>query len=302
MLDDPTALLGAGLALAAAVVFAWSNVNLRRAGESGRGTAAVATSLWFGLGLVVLPVLVIALAVGRPVPPPAAFGLAFVAGAFALLLGRLAFFEAVALVGPSRASMVKNSSPVFVVVLAGLVLGEWPTAVAAVGIGAIVLGVAQHGLSGADRRVAATDPGAAVRGLVIGVGAAAVFAVGDVLLALAVRTGGDPVVLGAVVLLGGWTSAVALAPGSPLAQLRALRGVSRPLAVASMGMGAARLLSFVAIGLLFVPYVAAIVATAPLLTAVIGRLRGGADEVLTARLGVSMTLVVLGGAAIAIGG
>lgn len=302
MLDDPTALLGAGLALAAAVVFAWSNVNLHRAGDAGRGPAAVATSLWFGLVLVVAPVLAVAVAIGRPLPPPRAALLAIIAGAVALVLGRLAFFEAVALVGPSRASMVKNSSPVFVVVLAGLALGEWPTPLAGAGIAAVVLGVVQYGLSGADRRVAAADPRQAVRGLAIGVGAAAVFAVGDVLLALAVRDGGDPVVLGALVLVGGWASAVTLAPGTPVAQLRALRTVGRPLAAASAGMGGARLLSFIAIGLLFVPYVAAIVATAPILTALIGRLRGGSDEVLTARLGISMLLVVAGGAAIAIGG
>ena len=302
MLDDPSSLLGAGLALAAAVLFAWANVDLRRAGDGGRGVAAVATTLWFALGLVVAPVLVVAVAIGRPAPPPAALLLALAAGAGSVLLGRLAFFEAVALVGPSRASMMKNSSPVFVVLLAGAVLGEWPTPVAGAGIAAVVLGVLQHGLSGSDRRVAASDPRVAVRGLASGVGAAAVFAVGDVLIAVAVRVGGDPVVLGAVVLLGGWAGAVALAPGTPLAQLRALRGVDGPLIAASVGMGAGRLLSFVAIGLVFVPYVAAIVATAPILTAILGRLRGGADEVLTARLGVAMLLVVAGGAAIAIGG
>ncbi len=263
---------------------------------------AVATTLWFALGLVVIPVLAVAAATGRPVPPPGAVLLALVAGAGALLLGRLAFFEAVALVGPSRASMVKNSSPVFGVVLAGLALGEWPTPVAAAGIALVVAGVVQHGLSGADRRVAATDPRTAVRGLAIGVGAAVVFAVGDVLLALALRVGGDAVVLGAVVLVGGWAASVALAPVTPLAQLRALRGTGRLVVSASVGMGASRLLSFVAIGLLFVPYVAAIVATAPILTAIFSRVRGGADEVLTARLAVSKLLVVGGGTFIAIGG
>lgn len=302
MLDDPSSLLGVGLALSAAVLFAWANVDLRRAGDAGRGAAAVATTLWFALGLVVLPVLVVAAATGRPAPPPSALLLAVAAGAGSLLLGRLLFFEAVALVGPSRASMVKNSSPVFVVLLAGAVLGEWPTTVAGAGIAAVVIGVLQHGLSGSDRRIAASDPRLAVRGLAVGGAAAAVFAVGDVLLALAVRVGGDPVVLGAVVLAGGWAASVALAPGTPLAQLRALRGASRALVAASVAMGAARLLSFVAIGLLFVPYVAAIVATAPILTALLGRLRGGADEVLTVRLGVAMLLVVAGGTAIAIGG
>ncbi|MGA0830628.1 MAG: EamA family transporter [Nitriliruptoraceae bacterium] len=302
MLDVPSSLLGAGLALASALMFAWANVDLRRAGDGGRGAAAVATTLWFALGLVVAPGRGGAGATGRPVPPPSALLLALAAGVGSLLLGRWAFFEAVALVGPSRASMVKNSSPVFVVLLAGLVLGDWPTPVAGAGIAVIVLGVLQYGLSRSDRRVAASDPRLALRGLAVSTAAAAIFAVGDVLLARAVRIGGDSIVLGAVVLLGGWAGAVALAPGSPLAQARALRGAGRSLISASVAMGAGRLLSFVAIGLLFVPYVAAIVATAPILTAIIGRLRGGADEVLTARLGVAMLLVVVGGAAIAIGG
>ena len=302
MLDDPSSLLGAGLALAAALLFAWSNVDLRRSGDAGRGPAAVATSLWFALGLVVAPVLLLAALTGRPVPPLGSVGIALAAGAGTLVLARLAFFEAIALVGPSRASMVKNASPVFVVGLAGLLLGGWPTPIAGAGIAAIVLGVIQHGLSRAERRVAAADRRGAVRGLVVGLTSAALFALGDVLLALAVRTGGDPAVLGALVLAGGWAAAVTLAPGTPLAQLRALRRVGRPLASASVAMGVARLLSFVAIGLLFVPYVAAIVATAPILTAVVGRLRGRSDEVLTPRLGLSMALVVVGSAAIALGG
>jgi len=301
VLDDPSALLGILLALLAALLFAWSNVSLARSGAAGRGIGAVGVSMWFALGLVVVPVLAVAAAVGRPVPPPASLGLALVAGGVALLVGRLLFWESLALVGPSRASMVKNASPVVVVLLAGAVLGEWPTPLAGLGIAAVVGGVVQHGLSGDDRRVAAAEPRLAVRGLAIGLAAAAAFAVGDVLVAVAVRTGGDPVVLGAVVFLGAWAAAVVVAPGSPVAQLRALRDVGRPLAVASATMGVARLLAFVAIGLVFVPYVAAIVATAPLLTAVIGRL-SGAQEVLTARLGVSMLLVVAGGAAIAVGG
>ncbi len=301
MLDDPSALLGALLALSAAVLFGWSNVSLRRAGEAGRGRAALATSFWFAAGLVVLPGLVVAALTGRSAPPVAA-ALALGTGALSLAVGRYAFFEAVTLIGPSRASMVKNASPVLVVVLAGVLLDRWPTPLAAAGIAAIVVGLVQHGLSAAERRVAAREPGLAGRGLVIALASAAVFAVGDVVLALAIRLGGDPLLLGALVLLGGWLAAVAVAPGSPLAQLRALRGVDRSLASASVALGVGRLLSFVAIGLLFVPYVSAIVGTAPILTAVIGRIRGGADEVLTARLGVTMVFVVAGGVAIAVGG
>jgi drug/metabolite transporter (DMT)-like permease len=301
VLRDPAALLGAVLALASAVLFGWANVDLRRAGPAGRGIVAVATSMWFALGLVALPVALIALVTGRGAPAPLAAVLALTAGATGLLLGRLAFFEAVALVGPSRGSMLKNASPVFVVVFAGAVLGEWPTPLAAVGIAAIVVGVLQHGVSSDGRLGVDGDRRRALRGLTVGIASAAAFAVGDVLLAVAVRVGGDPVVLGALVLVGGWLAAVLLAPGAPHAQLRQLRTVPRPLAAASVGLGVARLLSFIAIGLLFVPYVAAIVGTAPVLTAIIGRLRGG-DEVLTARLGVSMVLVVLGATAIAVGG
>jgi drug/metabolite transporter (DMT)-like permease len=297
----PSSVIGAALAVLAAMLFAVSNVLVRQVGAAARGPGAVATTLHLNLFAFAPLVLLAAWLSGAAVPGPAALGLAAASGFFGLFLGRLTFFEAIALVGPSRASMTKNSSPILVVLLAGLVLGRWPTALAGLGVAAIVGGVLIVGMSRSERSLRRGTPGAG-RGALVALASAAVFAVGDVLRASALAGGGSALYAAVAAILGAWVAAVLASPRAARSPVDSLRGASRRMVVASALMGSAQLSSFLAIGWLFVPYVTALTATAPLFTALASRVLARGDEVLSWRLGLAMVLVVAGGTVIALQG
>lgn len=301
MSAEPSFLIGGSLAVLAALLFSVSNVLVRQVGADARGAGAVATTLHLNLFAFAPLVLLIAVASGAHVPSTRGLLLAALSGFFGLFLGRLTFFEAIALVGPSRASMTKNSSPVFVVLLAGMVLGRWPTPVAGLGVAAIVGGILLVGASRSERTLRRGTVGGS-RGLVVAVASAIVFAIGDVLRASALADGGSALYAAVAAVAGGWLAAVIVSRGPQRSPVAALRAASRRMVVASALMGSAQLSSFIAIGFLFVPYVTALSATAPIFTALVSRSMARGDEVLSARLGAAMLLVVAGGAAIALRG
>ncbi len=301
MSAEPSLLLGASLAVLAAMLFSVSNVLLRQVGADARGAGAVATTLHLNLFAFAPIVLLIAVVSGAQPPSVRGLLVAALSGFFGLFLGRLTFFEAIALVGPSRASMTKNSSPVFVVLLAGVVLGRWPTPVAGLGVAAIVGGILLVGASRSERTLRRGTAGGG-RGLLVAVASAVVFAIGDVLRAIALADGGSALYAAVAAVAGGWIAAVVASRGAQRSPVTALRGASRRMVVASALMGSAQLSSFIAIAFLFVPYVTALSATAPIFTALVSRSLARGDEVLSARLGTAMVLVVLGGAAIALRG
>lgn len=301
MSSAPSFLIGGSLAVLAAMLFSVSNVLVRQVGADARGPGAVATTLHLNLFAFAPLVLVAAGLSGAAVPGPRALVLAAMSGFFGLFLGRLTFFEAIALVGPSRASMTKNSSPVLVVLLAGLVLGRWPTPVAGLGVAAIVGGILLVGMSHAERSMRRDSDGGA-RGLLVALASAVVFAIGDVLRASALTDGGSALYAAVAAIGGAWIAAVLVSPRAARWPVTALRSASRRMVVASALMGSAQLSSFLAIGFLFVPYVTALSATAPIFTALVSRVLARGDEVLSRRLGVAMLMVVAGGAAIALRG
>jgi drug/metabolite transporter (DMT)-like permease len=147
------------------------------------------------------------------------FFLFLAAGVCSTYLGRFFFFEAIARLGPARASTFQVTSPLFTAVIAWLFLGE---RLSATSICAIVLTMLGLLLSAASpfafargrraRAVApdgvvaapATTPSARARlgvvlrsGLVLGVGSSAAYAMGNVLRGAAVRHWNE-VVLGAL--------------------------------------------------------------------------------------------------------
>jgi drug/metabolite transporter (DMT)-like permease len=301
MSAEPSHVIGAALAILAAMLFSVSNVLLRQVGADARGVGAVVTTLHLNLFVFAPLVLLGAVASGAAVPSLPSLGIAASSGFFGMFLGRLAFFEAIALVGPSRASMTKNSAPVFVVLFAGLAFGRWPSLAAGLGVAAIVGGILLVGASRSERSLRRGTNGGS-RGLAVALASAIVFAIGEVLRATALLGGGSALYASVAAVLGAWLAAVIMSRREVRSPLAALRAASSRMVVASTLMGAAQLASFVAIGLLFVPYVTALTATAPIFTAIVSRSLAKGDELLSPRLAGAMVLVVLGGAAIALRG
>lgn len=142
------------------------------------------------------------------------------AGGFSTYLGRWFIFEAIARLGPAKASAFQVSSPLFTFIIAWIFLGERLSALAVIAMLLTALGLLLVSLS--NRRAGATDPTAAVRGsarrraraglaalwrsgVLIGVGSSAAYAVGNVLRGAAVRQWNEPVfgaLVGAVAGIG----------------------------------------------------------------------------------------------------
>jgi len=208
------------LALAAMVMFA-SNILV---------TKAASARLDVGVGFVISIVVNVAfaalvfgveLALRTGALRWDALGVAMfmLAGACATYLGRWFFFEAIARLGPARASLFHVSSPAFTAVIAWVALGEALVPRTAIAIAATIAGlllitvppgVLRAAIAG---RHATSGPASAgqrwkaivASGFAIGAGATLAYSIGNVLRGASVRQWNEPVagaMLGALAALG----------------------------------------------------------------------------------------------------
>ncbi|WP_199435493.1 DMT family transporter [Qaidamihabitans albus] len=282
--------MGVAFSLLTALLFASANIFSRRASSRTAGSDAIAVTLGFNLVIFGPILLGIKLYLGTPWPTGTALLLYALAGVFGSYLGRWWLYESISRMGPSRASLVKNSSPMFVVALALVAFGAVPSELPLLGILLIVAGMAALGLSTDRRRHGPTS-----RGLLYGVGAALSFAVSDVVRAASVIEHRDIVVATLVSVAGGWVAMAAVGRQGIGSHVRLLRTAHRDLLAASVLMGAAQLTLFVAVSHMFVAYVTALVATAPLLTSALSAMFVAGDERFGRVFWCASTLVLAGG-------
>jgi drug/metabolite transporter (DMT)-like permease len=135
--------IGALLAFLSAVGFSFTNVLIRKGGRPGdvdNGTLITTVS-----NVVVLSAIVTVLGFIRnnylSTWSTTGFLWFAVAGFFTTFLGRNTLFSSIRHGGSSRAAAIKNTAPVFTVVIAVIFLGEYPTALAAIGTGFAFLGL-----------------------------------------------------------------------------------------------------------------------------------------------------------------
>jgi drug/metabolite transporter (DMT)-like permease len=152
------------------------------------------------------------------------------AGVFSTYLGRWFFFEAIARLGPARASLFQVSSPVFTVIVAWIALSQALDAVAIAAIavamvGLILVSVSPHELA----RIVTRQPhdaqgrGAlAQSALLVGVGSSAAYAVGNVLRGAGIQRWDEPILGALLGAIAGLAFHLALSPGNAEA-IRKLR-------------------------------------------------------------------------------
>jgi drug/metabolite transporter (DMT)-like permease len=296
-------LLGAGLAVLAAVAWAGQYVFVRLATVEGSTTDAVAVALICNVVLVVPPAFVLwdpsVVARGEVIATFVAAGLA------GSLLGRLCQFRAIETIGASRTAPVVASTALFSAALAVAFLGETLTGVHAVGILLVVGGVAYISWK------TATDPAdpRPVRevglSLALPLLAALCFAVEPVFISWGLAAGA-PVVPGlavkAVAATAGFLAYLALV--SELPDRARLAGPSLRWYVASGVASTAALLAyFLALEVAPVVVVVPIVQVAPLIVLVLSRafLPRGLERV-TWDLAVAATVVVAGAVVVSVSG
>lgn len=289
--------LGVLAALATAALFAAANVYHRRGARHVRGKDATVLTLTVNLVMFVPLGAVYWLWSGPPPLDAATVALYGVIGLFALVFGRIGMYNAIRMVGPSRASAVKNSSPLFTLVLALVILGSMPSAPAMVGVLLILAGVWTYSAeryAPADAALVSPPPsrvalvgatrariGVQGTGIALGLGVAFSYAVADVFRVLALERVPDVLTATVGVSVAGWLWMVLLM--APRGRLRAVYANTagegrRDLVKAGLFMGAGQLMNFVAIALIFVGYVSALIATAPIFTAVLSRIMERHDE------------------------
>jgi drug/metabolite transporter (DMT)-like permease len=287
-------LLGILASLATAALFAGANVYHRRAARHVGGVDATVLTLTLNSAIFLPLGLAYWWGTGAPALDGVTVALASVVAFFALIVGRLGMYNTIMLIGAARASAVKNVAPLFTLGLALLVLGVAPPPVSVVGVLLIVAGVWLYGRESGGPAPGVDSPAAVLlrrwpllgrlpmhtAGLLLGLAVAAAYAAADVLRVLLLEREHD--VLTATVLVGVAGTVLITVPcavrGDLTASLRrSTGGARRDLVKAGVLMGVGQLTNMLAVSLLFVGYVTALVATAPLFTAVLSRLldRGG---------------------------
>jgi drug/metabolite transporter (DMT)-like permease len=135
--------IGALLAFLSAVGFSLTNVLIRKGGRPGdadNGTLITTITNVIALSMIMA---VLGFVRGSPLSTWNTTGFLWfaVAGFFTTFLGRNTLFGSIRRIGSSRAAAIKNTAPVFTVVIAVLFLEEHPTALATIGIGVASLGL-----------------------------------------------------------------------------------------------------------------------------------------------------------------
>lgn len=125
---------------------------------------------------------------------PGALGLFAVGGLLTSYLGRRAFFSSIARIGPTRASTLQVTNPVFAALAAWLFLGEALSVSAWSAGGVVVFGLVLVVRRPVARQSRKTGRDGDVRGSIVALLGAASYGVGNVVRGVAVRTWPEPVI------------------------------------------------------------------------------------------------------------
>ncbi|GGG01936.1 DMT family transporter [Paenibacillus abyssi] len=301
--------MGVFLSFVTAVLFALCNIYNRKASRGITGLQAIVLTVtlnfvfFFPLGIMTKYVQ------GTPWPNFSTILLFMLVGVLGTFLGRWGLFNSIALIGPSRASLIKNSAPLFTIVLAFLFFYQLPTLFSFIGVCTIVAGIWLSGWRKEEIPNSTPETETLLRnrrwykGIILGVAAALLFATADIVRAVSILHYTDMIVATGFSTLGAWLAMLVFLTfrGELIARHRShYKSLDKNLVLASCYAGAAQLTNFYALKMLFVPYVSALVATAPIWTAVLSYLMLRDDEKFGAVFWMSLGLIT-GGACLIIG-
>ncbi len=300
--------VGVFFSLVTALLYGLANVYNRKASKTIGGMEAIAITVTLNLVIFVPIGLAAKLISGTPWPSGITLLLFFISGLFSVFLGRWGLYICISLIGPSRASMIKNFSPVFTLFLAFLVFYQWPNVIPFLGICIILVGLwvlAQTANSNKLNKNTVTSWNRKEwnKGFILGLLVALVYAVSDVIRAVSVMEQPD-FILGTVFsVLGGWVGLIiTLIVKKKLIPIYSQYKLflNKYLVLASIYAGLAQVTTFIAVSTLFVPYVSALIATAPLMTAICSKILSKDDESFGMFFWISMSLMVCGAMLISI--
>src|SRR5690606_16028883 len=135
--------------------------------------------------------LLIKLVQGTPWPEWKAVFFYAIAGVVGTFLGRWGMFATIALIGPSRASVIKNSAPAFAVVLAYIFLDQLPGILSFLGIVSILIGIWLIG--GEEGNSKQLQGSHWTKGIMLGLLVAFIFASADILRSISMNISPDAI-------------------------------------------------------------------------------------------------------------
>lgn len=189
-------LVGTTLSLTALLIFSLNIIVTRMA------TALVDLSIGFLVSVsinVVVAGMFLSIQLGLSPSWPAWNWLAFanfaLAGVFATFLGRWLFFESIVSLGAARASAFQVSSPIFVALFGAALFGDKLSLGVSAGIVTTVGGLVILSLSGRNTMIADANQQRTQysRLLILGLGASAAYAIGNLFRGAAIRAWNEPI-------------------------------------------------------------------------------------------------------------
>lgn len=294
--------MGVFFALLTAAFFALGNVYNKKTNKKFSGLEAMALNIGL-MAVVFFPLsMVIKIIQGTPWPDLTTLLLYALIGVFHSFFARWGLFNTIRYIGPSRASVIKNSAPGFTVILAFIFLDQLPTTIAFIGILAILCAVWLLGWQGGG-----SDPGDTnqtharftqwQKGMLLGIIVALLFAGADILRAVAMARVSDVILATGVSSLAAWIALIVymMREGNPLETYRKHWGsLDKNLLLATLSWGMGIITNFIAVKYLFVAYVTALIATAPIMTAFFSYVLSRHEEKFSRLFWISTIIMIAG--------
>lgn len=300
--------MGIAFAILSGLSFACGNIVAKKALDQSTLRYSIWITSLVNLLLFATIDIIYRLTATNPAPITTTGTLIFIAAGFlTTFLGRKTLYISFQSIGPSRGSAIKNSSPIFTLLVAFLFLHESMSTSALIGVIIVIIGILLQGLAMFRETAGTPNSGSALQGYFFAIASATLFGVG-----LAVRSPGmeeipDPyfgALMSAVVTLFFATGEEIYTNGPkafPSFIKNCFKLENRWYYVAgvctSMGVGS----FFIAISLMQVSIVATIAAIEPLLTILLSVIILKKTEVITRFTVLSAVVVILGVAFIMLG-
>ncbi len=291
-------MLGIVFAILCASFFAFNYILIQKGMKQSANDDGVFMNLWVNvllLGIIYVTVLIWR---GEAVPWRSSAIIAFVAaGLFTSLAGRSFLFAGIRRIGSSKSAAIKNSAPIFTILIAVLFLGERIPLQAGLGIILILGGLFLMAYMQWKRNGMVNQDDKVWLGLVFAALSAFSFGTGQAIRKLGLEMMPDPVFgawLGTIVALSGYSLNLARKRELKTSVKQQFRPFNVYFLLAGVCTTGGVLSFFLSISFTQVAYTSALVATEPLLTILFAHLFLKKQEVIE-RTTVISSLLVFGG-------
>ncbi|MGO4889426.1 DMT family transporter [Anaerobacillus sp. MEB173] len=296
--------MGVFFSLLTAALFALGNVYNRKTNKKFNGLEAMALNIAL-MAIFFFPLsILIKIFQGTPWPDVTTIILYALVGIIHSFLARWGLFNTIRYIGPSRASVIKNSAPAFTVILALIFLHQFPTTLSFIGILTILSAIWLLGWQEKEPKntnVNTLEQNTTFttwqKGVALGIFVSLLFASADILRAVSMERVSDVILATGVSSLAAWIALAfyLLKEGTIIKTYKKHWGsIDKNLLWATLFWGLAVITNFIAVKHLFVAYVTALIATAPIMTAFFSYLLSRHDEKFSRLFWFSTVLMIIG--------